>query len=134
MLIKKIFSPTPKIGQKVTLTTNTYFNGGFIQNEEVEVIGLNELQKNVQIKKINNNNQALWVTFNDIKFNVEVDPTEVIEELKNIISFLDNYTGRKINTGSIGTEYKTYQILKLVKKESKDIDKIKEITKLIENE
>ena len=132
--IKGIFNP--KIGDKVTVKSN--INGhGYAIGREYNIVNegngnylLGEIDQNIHnLGDRHPHHQQSWVQLCDL--DIKLNKSSLISDLSDMLEFLTDYEDELDNSSKLEKEFKVYHILKEVKSEKSDFDKISIISKYL---
>jgi len=134
--IKGIFNP--RIGDKVTVKSNISGHGYAI-GREYNII--NEGNGNYLLSDDgdvdpqgmmghhHNQRAQSWVSLQDL--DIKLNKESLISDLSDMLEFLKDYGDELNNSSKLEKEFKVYHILKEVKSEKSDFDKISIISKYL---
>lgn len=136
--IKGIFNP--KIGDKVTVKSNisghgyaigreynivNEGNGNYLLSDDVNDVD----PQGVMFGHPHHQRAQSWVSLQDL--DIKLNKESLISDLSDVLEFLKDYEDKLENSSKLEKEFKVYHILKEVKSEKSDFDKISIISKYL---
>lgn len=124
--IKALFSF--EVGGKIKVISNTCGHNYQIGQEYI-IINDNNGMGNYLLSLDGYQACGGWVNSNDISKHISKE--DVVNELSNVLEFLKDYEGDIDNIHKLQKEYKVFHILKEIKSEKSDFEKISIISKYV---